>query len=130
MYSRTLHAARISLTIGLVGVAISFVIGCLLGGISGYFGGAADMIIQRVIEFFGSLPTLPLRMALAVPVEWPPIRIYFMITVILSIVGWTGLARVIRGKLLQLRVEDYVMAAKIAGARDLRIILGTCFPAS
>ena len=94
MYSRTLYGSRISLTIGLVGVAISFVLGCLLGGVSGYFGGAPDMVIQRIIEFLQSLPTLPLWMALAaaVPTAWPPIRIYFMITVILSIVGWTGLA--------------------------------------
>ncbi len=124
LYSRTLHGARISLTIGLVGVAISFILGCLLGGISGYFGGAADMLIQRVIEFFGSIPTLPLWMALAaaVPTAWPPIRIYFMITVILSIVGWTGLARVVRGKILQLREEDYVLSAKISNTGEMRII--------
>ncbi len=124
MYSRTLHGARISLTIGLVGVAISFILGCLLGGISGYFGGAADMFIQRVIEFFSSIPTLPLWMALAaaVPTTWPPIRIYFMITVILSIVGWTGLARVVRGKMLQLREEDYVLSAKISNTGEMRII--------
>ena len=124
LYSRTLHGARISLTIGLVGVAISFILGCLLGGISGYFGGAADMLIQRVIEFFGSIPTLPLWMALAaaVPTAWPPIRIYFMITVILSIVGWTGLARVVRGKMLQLREEDYVLSAKISNTGEMRII--------
>jgi peptide/nickel transport system permease protein len=130
MYSRILYASRISLTIGLVGVGISFVVGCLLGGVSGYFGGAPDMIIQRVIEFLGSLPTLPLWMALAaaVPTAWPPIRIYFMITVILSIVGWTGLARVVRGKLLQLRVEDYALAAKIAGCRELRIIARHLLP--
>ena len=124
MYSRTLHGARISLTIGLVGVGISFILGCLLGGISGYFGGAADMFIQRVIEFFSSIPTLPLWMALAaaVPTAWPPIRIYFMITVILSIVGWTGLARVVRGKMLQLREEDYVLSAKISNTGEMRII--------
>jgi len=130
MFSRTLYAGRISLTIGLVGVSISFVLGCLLGGISGYFGGAPDMVIQRVVEFLQSLPTLPLWMALAaaVPTAWPPIRIYFMITVILSIVGWTGLARVVRGKLLQLRVEDYVMAAKVAGSREFRIIVRHLLP--
>ena len=124
LYSRTLHGARISLTIGLVGVAISFILGCLLGGISGYFGGAADMLIQRVIEFFGSIPTLPLWMALAaaVPTAWPPIRICFMITVLLSIVGWTGLARVVRGKILQLREEDYVLSAKISNTGEMRII--------
>ena len=130
IYSRVVHGARISLTIGLVGVAVSFVLGCLFGGISGYFGGAADMIIQRVIEFLGSLPTLPLWMALAaaVPAAWPALRVYFMITVILSIVGWTGLARVVRGKLLQLRTEDYVLAAKIAGASEGRIITRHLLP--
>ena len=130
MYSRTVAGARVSLTIGLVGVAISFVIGCLLGGLSGYLGGPVDMLIQRLIEFLSSLPTLPIWMALAaaVPSEWDPIAIYFMITVILSIVGWTGLARVVRGKLLQLRVEDYVLAAKIAGATELSTIVRHLLP--
>lgn len=124
MFSRVLHGARVSLSIGLVGVALSFVLGCLLGGLSGYFGGWIDMIVQRLIEFLQSLPTIPVWMGLAaaVPIEWPALRVYFMITVILSIIGWTGLARVVRGKLLQLREEDYVMAAKFAGSTDLRII--------
>ena len=124
MFSRVLAGARISLSIGLLGVAISFVLGCLLGGVSGYFGGAVDMLVQRVIEFLQALPSIPLWMALAaaVPLNWPPLRIYFMITVILSFVGWTELARVVRGKILQLRVEDYVMAASIAGAHERSII--------
>ena len=124
MFSRILLGARVSLSIGLAGVAISFVLGCLLGGISGFFGGWVDMIVQRIIEFLQSLPTIPLWMGLAaaVPIEWPALRVYFMITIILSILGWTGLARVVRGKLLQLREEDYVMAAKFAGSTDLRII--------
>ena len=119
-----------SLSIGLLGVAISFVLGCLLGGISGYFAGPADMLIQRIIEFLGALPSLPLWMALAaaVPLTWPPLRIYFMITVILSMVGWTGLARTVRSKLLQLRVEDHVMAAKIAGMTEMRIIVRHMLP--
>ena len=130
MFSRVLHGARVSLSIGMIGVAISFVLGCLLGGISGYFGGAADMLIQRIIEFLGSLPSLPIWMALAaaVPLTWPPLRIYFMITVILSIIGWTGLARTVRSKLLQLRVEDHIMAARIAGAKELRIITRHMLP--
>ena len=130
LFSRTLAGARVSLTIGLLGVAISFVIGCLLGGLSGYFGGPLDTLIQRLIEFLGALPTLPVWMALAtaVPSEWNPIATYFMITIILSIVGWTGLARVVRGKLLQLRIEDYVLAAKIAGATELRIITRHLLP--
>ena len=103
--SRTIFASRISLTIGLVGVAITFLLGCLLGGISGYFGGRVDTAIQRVIEFIMSIPTLPLWMALsaALPREWPQIRIYFAITVILSLSNWTGLARVVRGKLMSLK---------------------------
>lgn len=124
LFSRTITAARISLTIGLIGVAISFILGNIMGGLAGYFGGWVDMMIMRIVEFLGSLPTLPIWMALAavVPRDWPIVRTYFMITVILSIIGWTGMARTIRGKLLQLRVEDYVMAAKIAGAREGRII--------
>ena len=130
MFSRTLAGARVSLTIGLLGVAISFVIGCLLGGLSGYFGGPLDTLIQRLIEFLSALPTLPVWMALAtaVPAEWDPIATYFMITIILSIVGWTGLARVVRGKLLQLRVEDYVLAARIAGATEMSTIVRHLLP--
>ena len=124
LFSRNIFASRISLSIGLVGVIISFVLGCLLGGISGYYGGTADMIIQRVIEFLISIPTLPLWMALsaALPPRWPPIKVYFAITIILSVVGWCGLARVVRGKLLELREEDFVMAAIISGASESRII--------
>lgn len=130
MFSRILHGARVSLSIGLVGVAISFVLGCLLGGVSGYFGGWVDIIVQRMIEFLQSLPTIPLWMGLAaaVPVEWPALRVYFMITVILSLLGWTGLARVVRGKLLQLREEDFVMAAKFAGSTELSIITRHLLP--
>jgi len=124
LFSRNIYAARISLSIGLVGVALSFVLGSTLGGISGYYGGAADTIIQRIIEYLISLPTIPLWMALsaALPADWPPIKVYFGITIILSIVGWCGLARVVRGKLISSREEDFVMAAKIAGATDSRII--------
>ena len=130
MYSRNFYAARISLSIGLVGVAISFILGCALGGISGYFGGAPDMLIQRIIEFLEALPSIPLWMALAaaVPLSWHPIRTYFMITIILSILGWTGLARIVRGKILQLRVEDFVMAAVIAGSTEWRIITRHLLP--
>ncbi|RLE09599.1 ABC transporter permease [Candidatus Aerophobetes bacterium] len=130
LFSRTLYAARISLSIGLVGVFLSFVLGCILGGISGYFGGAVDMTIQRIIEFLISIPTIPLWMALsaALPQEWSPIRIYFSIVIILSLVGWCGLARVVRGKLLELREEDFCMAAKIAGASDGKIIMRHLLP--
>jgi peptide/nickel transport system permease protein len=130
MFSRTLHAGRISLSVGFVGVAISFVLGNILGGVSGFYGGTADMIIQRVIEFFISIPTIPLWMALAaaLPPQWPPLRVYFGITLILSLIGWTGLARVVRGKLLELREEDFVMAAKLGGANDAQIILKHLLP--
>ena len=131
LYSRTIHAARISLSIGFVGVALSFILGCILGGLSGYYGGATDTVVQRTIEFFLSIPTIPLWMALAaaVPPEWPPLRTYFAITVILSVVGWCGLARVVRGKLISLREEDYVLAAQIAGATGPRIIRRHLLPA-
>lgn len=124
LFSRVLSAARVSLSVGLVGVTLSFILGCLLGGISGYFGGAADMIIQRVIVFLQNIPTIPLWMGLsaALPPDWPVVRVYFGITIILSIIGWTGLARVVRGRLLANREEDYVMAAKVAGASELKII--------
>ncbi len=124
MFSRIVYGARISLSIGLVGVFLSLVIGLTLGGISGYLGGITDTILQRVIEILRSFPTIPLWMALsaAVPPQWPPLKVYFGITVMLSLIGWTGLARVVRGKLLALREEDYAMAAKIAGCKDTRII--------
>jgi peptide/nickel transport system permease protein len=130
VFSRVLQGARVSLSIGLVGVALSFILGAVLGGISGYFGGAADMIIQRIIEFLGQLPHIPLWMALAaaVPTDWPPLRVYFMITLVLSILGWTGLARTVRGKILQLRTEDYVMAARFSGASEWSIIRGHLLP--
>ena len=128
--SRILYATRVSLSVGLVGIAISFVLGCLLGGISGYFGGAPDMIIQRIIEFLQNIPQIPLWMALsaALPPVWPIIQVYFGITIILSIFGWTGLARVVRGKLLATREEDYVLAAKIAGSGEPRILVRHLLP--
>ena len=130
LFSRNIYASRISLSIGLVGVAISFVLGSLLGGISGYYGGVADTIIQRIIEFLICIPTIPLWMALsaALPPRWSPIKVYFSITVILSVVGWAGLARVVRGKFLELREEDFVMAAKISGASEQRIITRHLLP--
>jgi peptide/nickel transport system permease protein len=130
MLSRILHGAQISLSIGLVGIALSFGIGLTLGGISGFFGGLTDVIIQRVIEFLRGIPTLPLWMALsaAVPPNWPPVAVYFGVTVVLATIGWTGLARVVRGKLLQLRAEDYVMAAEFIGASEARIIARHMLP--
>ena len=130
LFSRIIYGARISLSIGLVGIAISSLIGVVMGGISGYFGGAVDMIIQRVIEFIRSIPTLPLWMALSValPPTWSVIQAYFGIVVILSLVGWTGLARVVRGKFLSLREEDFVMAAQLNGATERIIIFKHLLP--
>ena len=130
LFSRILYGSRISLSIGLVGIFVSLVIGLILGGVSGYVGGMTDTLIQRVIEVFRSFPTIPLWMTLsaALPVHWPPLRIYFGITVVLSLLGWTGLARVVRGKLLALREEDFCMAARIAGRSHMRIITRHLLP--
>lgn len=130
LFSRTVIAARVSLFVGLGGVAISFVLGCLIGGISGYIGGIVDEIIQRVIDLLIAIPTLPLWMALsaAIPREWPVSHTYFAITIVLSIVGWTGLARVVRGKLLSLRDLDFVVASKLSGGSDLYIITRHLLP--
>jgi peptide/nickel transport system permease protein len=124
LFSRILYAARLSLSIGLVGVSLSFLIGMTLGGISGYFGGVVDTIVQRVIEFLITIPTIPLWLALsaALPRDWSVVRIYFGIVLILSLVGWGGLARVVRGKILELREQDYVLAARVAGVSDGTII--------
>jgi peptide/nickel transport system permease protein len=131
VFSRILYGAAISLSIGLMGVLSSFVLGAILGGVSGFYGGATDAVIQRIIVFLISMPTLPLWMALsaAVPTDWPALRVYFAITLILSLRGWTGLARVVRGKLLELREEDFVMAARLAGSSDWRIITRHLLPA-
>ncbi|MCJ7549881.1 MAG: ABC transporter permease [Anaerolineae bacterium] len=130
LFSRIWAGARVSLSIGLVGVFLSFVLGVLLGGISGYFGGLVDDAIQRVIDFLLAIPGLPLWMTLAaaLPRGWPVLKMYFAITVILSVLGWCGLARVVRGKILQLREEDYTLAAQGAGASDWRIITRHLLP--
>jgi peptide/nickel transport system permease protein len=125
LLSRLAAGTRVSMSIGLLGVTISLVLGILLGGVSGYYGGAIDNIIQRMIEFLRSLPTIPLWMSLAaaLPVNWPPLYVYFGITVILSFIGWTGLARVVRGRFLALREEDFVLAARLDGAPQMYLIL-------
>ncbi|MGC8971743.1 MAG: ABC transporter permease [bacterium] len=130
IFSRVIYGSRISLTIGLVGVFLSFLIGIILGGISGYLGGTVDEIIQRIIDFLISIPSIPLWMALsaAVPRDWPVTKTYFTITIILSVIGWCGLARVVRGKLLSLREEDFTMAARLAGASEWRIITRHLLP--
>ena len=122
--SRILYGARISLTIGLLGISISFALGLVIGGLAGYYGGWVDMTVQRMIEIIRSFPELPLWMALSavLPVTWSPILIYFGITGILALLDWTGLARAVRSKLLALREEDYTTAARLMGARPSRII--------
>ena len=124
MLSRIIYGARISLTVGLLGIAISFSMGIVIGGIAGYYGGIIDNIIQRLIEILRSFPEIPLWMALSavLPVTWSPILVFFGITVILALLDWTGLARAVRSKLLALREEDYCTAAQLMGARPRRII--------
>jgi peptide/nickel transport system permease protein len=129
-WSRLMYATRTSLTIGLAGVALSLFLGVLLGGISGLYGGAIDTVIQRTIEILRSIPTIPLWMGLAaaLPNDWTVMQVYFAITVIISLVGWTELARVVRGRFLSLREEDFVMAAELAGCSQLRIIFTHLVP--
>lgn len=131
LFSRMIYGTRVSMTIGLVGVTISLILGIFLGGISGYFGGWVDDLIQRVIDFLRSLPTIPLWLGLAAafPVTWGPLQTYFAITIILSLIGWTSLARVVRGRFLSLRTEDFVMAARLDGAGRLSIIFQHMLPA-
>jgi peptide/nickel transport system permease protein len=130
VFSRIVYGTRISMTIGLVSVVVSLVLGILLGGISGFYGGTIDNIIQRLIEFIRSVPEIPLIMGLAaaIPADWPITRLYFTITLVLSFIGWTGLARVVRGRFLSLREEDFVMAARLAGSSQLRVIFRHMLP--
>ncbi len=128
--SRIIYGARISLTVGLIGVAVSFILGIVIGGLAGYYGGVVDYLVQRIIEVLSSLPSIPLWLALAaiMPVTWSPIVVYFGITLILGLIHWTGLARAVRSKLLALREEDYVLAAQLMGARPKRIIFRHMIP--
>jgi peptide/nickel transport system permease protein len=130
LLTRILYGSRVSLSIGLVGVAITFVLGMLIGGVSGYFGGIVDAVIQRSIDMIICIPTLPLWMALAgaMPRDWPVTRVYLSIVVITAAINWCGLARVVRGKFLSLRNEDFVEAARLVGASDMRIIVRHMLP--
>lgn len=130
VFSRIFYGARVSLTIGLLGVSISFILGLFIGAISGYFGGWVDNIIQRFIEVIRSFPAIPLWMALtaALPSWWTPLQSYLGITVVLSMIGWTGLARQVRGKILSLRNEDFAVAAMLAGASRPRIMVRHLLP--
>ena len=131
VFSRTIFGTRTSLSIGLIGVFISFTVGLAIGGISGYLGGPVDNFLQRTIEFIRSIPTLPLWMSLAaiLPKEWSPLQVYFSVTVILGFLTWTTLARRVRGKLISMREEDFVFAARIAGSSESRIIWRHMLPA-
>jgi peptide/nickel transport system permease protein len=129
-WSRIMRGTQTSMTVGLVAVTLSVVFGVILGGISGYFGGWIDLVIQRLIELLQSVPTIPIWLALsaALPRDWTPVQVFFAITVILSLVGWTTLAREVRGRFLALREEDFVLAARLAGCSRMRIIMRHMVP--
>ena len=130
IFTRLIYGARISLSVGLIGILFTFVLGIIIGGFSGYLGGAADTVIQRGIEIINSFPRLPLWIALAaaMPKDWSALQVYFGITIVLSLLGWTGLARVVRGKILSLREEDYATAARLIGASHWRILFRHLLP--
>jgi peptide/nickel transport system permease protein len=130
LWSRLMYATRTSMTIGLVSVALSLVLGVILGGVSGYYGGTIDTVIQRIIEILRSIPTIPLWMGLAaaLPSDWSVVQMYFAITIIISLIGWTELARVVRGRFISLKQEDFVMAAELVGCSKARIIFRHMVP--
>jgi peptide/nickel transport system permease protein len=130
IFSRLIYGSRISLSVGLVAIAVTFLLGVTIGGISGYWGGGVDTLIQRVIEIVNAFPQIPLWLAFgyALPADWPPLFTYFAITIVLSLLGWTGLARVVRGKILALREEDYATAARLLGASHARILFRHLLP--
>ncbi len=131
LWSRLMYGTRVSLTIGLFGVTVSLVLGVVLGGLSGFYGGLTDTLIQRVIEILRSIPTIPLWMGLAaaLPRDWSILQIYFAITIIISLLGWTELARVVRGRFLALREEDFVVSARLVGCTQMRTIFVHMVPA-
>jgi peptide/nickel transport system permease protein len=130
LLSRLIYGTRISMSIGLIGVCLSLVLGVVLGSISGYFGGWVDTVIQRIIEVVSAMPTIPLWLGLAaaIPLTWSPINVYFVITIIVSLLGWTGLAREVRGRFFALRNEDFVTAAKLDGSGERRVIFRHILP--
>jgi len=130
LFSRIIYGSRVSLSVGVIGIAITFVLGLTVGGVSGYVGGKLDIFIQRAIEIINAFPKLPLWLAFAaiMPPEWSPLAVYFGITIVLSLLGWTGLARVVRGKILALREEDYAVAARLLGAGHARILFRHLLP--
>jgi peptide/nickel transport system permease protein len=130
VFSRTIYGTRISMSIGLVGVVLSLTLGIVLGGVSGFFGGVADTLIQRTIELLQSIPVIPLWMGLAaaIPQDWTPLQVYFAITVILSLIGWTSLGREVRGKFMGMKQEDFVTSARLDGSSELHIIFKHLVP--
>lgn len=130
VFSRLIYGSRISLSVGLVAIAVTFLLGVTIGGISGYLGGGVDNFIQRVIEVINAFPQIPLWLAFGaiLPTDWSPLSTYFAITLVLSLLGWTGLARVVRGKILALREEDYAMAARLLGASHTRVLFRHLLP--
>tara|TARA_R100000365_G_C2748538_1_gene80391 strand:- start:5779 stop:6948 length:1170 start_codon:yes stop_codon:yes gene_type:complete len=130
LLSRLIHGTRISMSIGLIGVAMSLVLGIVLGSLSGYYGGWVDTAIQRLIEVVSAMPTIPLWLGLAaaIPLTWSPLQVYFVITLIVSLLGWTGLAREVRGRFFALKSEDFVTAARLDGSRERRIIFRHILP--
>jgi peptide/nickel transport system permease protein len=128
--SRLIYGTRVSMSIGLVGVTISLVLGVVLGAISGFYGGWVDMLIQRLIEVVSAMPTIPLWLGLAaaIPLTWSPVHVYFVITLIVSLLGWTSLAREVRGRFLSLRQEDFVTAARLDGSSERRLIFRHIMP--
>ncbi|WEX11088.1 ABC transporter permease [Chelativorans sp. AA-79] len=130
LLSRLIYGTRVSMSIGLVGVCISLLLGVTLGSLSGFYGGAVDMVIQRIIEVISSMPTIPLWLGLAaaIPLTWSPLQVYFVITLIVSLFGWTGLAREVRGRFYALRSEDFVTAARLDGSGERRLIFRHILP--
>ena len=130
VFSRLIAGARVSLSIGLIGIPFTLILGLTIGGVSGYVGGRTDTVIQRIIEIVNSVPELPLWIALAAifPSTWSPLQSYFAITIMLALLGWTGLARVTRGKILSLREEDYAVAARLLGASHARVLFRHLLP--
>lgn len=130
LFSRIIYGIRISMSVGLIGVIFTFILGSVIGVISGYYGGLIDFVIQRIIEFILSIPAIPLWMALsaAVPQTWSSVEVYFAITIILSLIGWCSLARVVRGKMLEIRQEDYILASKMVGASDRWLMFNHMLP--
>lgn len=129
-FSRVVHGTRVSMSIGLIGVGVALFLGMLLGGVSGYYGGLADVVIQRMIEVLSSIPTIPLWMGLAaaIPLTWSPLHVYFTITLIVSLLGWTSLAREVRGRFMALKSDAFVTSAILDGSSELRVIFRHMMP--